>query len=234
MLLSYLPGTAACTAAVISGVIWEITSETNLETSSPCEEDWEKPRPEEEVLSKRLPEFCELNPSILFDWIPNWPEDDKSELKVFPVCDENCESDSDEEDPTAFWTARATWGWIAIRICWTRSELNSAELDCELREEDELEDELEEVTDNSEVALFTCFCQISWGKVDCTQVHGYYEGHLCYSQKLSSYDWWSQGCLLCFRSIYCIARCDFFLTLQLFTWWQIPQEVDRCSFHYNL
>jgi len=105
----------------------------------------------------------------------NCPEDDTAE---FPdVSDEKLESDTDEEeDPTAFWTARATWGWIASSICWTRAELDS-EL-CEENEEswteeneeswteeveEELEDEEEDEdeTDSSEVALFTCFCQIS-------------------------------------------------------------------------
>ena len=41
---------------------------------------------------------------------------------MFPdVSEEKLESDWDdvelEEDPTAFCTATATWGWIASRIC---------------------------------------------------------------------------------------------------------------------
>ena len=71
--------------------------------------------------------------------------------------------EDEDEAPTAAWTAWATWGWMASRICCTRSPLvrepwEEREESWEaVRDEDELEEELdeEEETDNSLVAFST-------------------------------------------------------------------------------
>merc|ERR1719150_87392 len=93
-----------------------------------------------------------------------FPEAEDSEEKL---CWLETEAEEEEDAPTAAWTAWATWGWMASRICCTRlplareawaweekEESREAARDEELEVEEELEElEEEEETDNSLIAF---------------------------------------------------------------------------------
>jgi len=171
---------ADCTARAISGVSCAMTSDTRRAASS------------ELVVVVAGPTLLRepwLNPStlLLSTPKPSCPDDKEDvESNLFPEAEDSeeklCwleteaveeEEEVEEEAPTAAWTAWATCGWMASRICCTRLPLareawaweekeesreaarDEEELEEELEEEEEEELEEEEETDNSLVAFST-------------------------------------------------------------------------------
>ena len=125
--------------------------------------------PEEEprLLKEELDENCWLELSRLFELrLSPAPEVDS---KLLEELERDCLFELLEDDPTADWTAAATWGWMASNICWINDELDKEEdwevdreeLDKEdvRLEDEEEEDELDR--DSRVVAFSTCVCQSS-------------------------------------------------------------------------
>ena len=190
---------ADCTARAISGVSCAMTSDTRRAESSELllvvvvagptllREPWLNPA---EVRGQACGSvwtwqciYYYLPSTLLLSTPkPSCPDDKEDvESNLFPEAEDSeeklcwLETEAEEEEaaPTAAWTAWATCGWMASRICCTRLPLareawaweekeesreaarDEEELEEELEEEEEEELEEEEETDNSLVAFST-------------------------------------------------------------------------------
>ena len=193
---------ADCTARAISGVSCAMTSDTRRAASSELvvvvagptllREPWLNPaevrgQPCGSVWTWQCIYYYLPSTLLLSTPKPSCPDDKEDvESNLFPEAEDSeeklCwleteaveeEEEVEEEAPTAAWTAWATCGWMASRICCTRLPLareawaweekeesreaarDEEELEEELEEEEEEELEEEEETDNSLVAFST-------------------------------------------------------------------------------
>ena len=189
---------ADCTARAISGVSCAMTSDTRRAASSKLlvvavagptllREPWLNPaevrgQPCGSVWTWQCIYYYLPSTLLLSTPKPSCPDDKEDvESNLFPEAEDSeeklcwleTEAEEEEDAPTAAWTAWATWGWMASRICCTRLPLareawaweekeesreaarDEEELEEELEEEEEEELEEEEETDNSLVAFST-------------------------------------------------------------------------------